>query len=355
MPMNILLPLLAITQFSPYWRGVDASFVPEYRDLGATFTVNGKLEDPLDGLARSGSNLLRLRVWVNPPKGYCDLTHTLKMALEAKRLKMDVLLNFHYSDDWADPQKQIKPKAWMEYSNTQLESAIEDHTREVIKALVKQGTPPTIIQIGNEVRDGMLWPSGQLTKGNLGQFVRFLKAAISVVRNVMPQNKKYWIMIHHDRGGDLDICQKFYDDLRSSKVDFDMIGVSYYPWWHGSLASLTKNLNNMANRYSLPVIVVETAYPFTLGFSDRVGNFVGEEKQLEPGYPATVTGQTAFISKLHSIVKSVPKNLGAGVCYWAPEYVAQKGIGTPYENLCLFNFEHEMLDGAWALGENNRK
>lgn len=336
---------------APYWRGVDASFIPQYRDLGAVFYEGKNPIEPLAAFAKTGSNLLRLRVWVDPPEKYCNPEHTLAMAREAKKLGMDLLIDFHYADSWADPGKQPKPKAWAELSNEDLEKAVREHTHRVIADLVAQKTPPKIVQIGNEIADGLLWPTGRISRGGREMFGRLLKAGIEGARAAMPKSDPLSIMIHHDQGGKNGVCRWYYDLVKELGVEFDMIGLSYYPWWHGTLDDLSKNLNDLAERYQKPLMVVETAYPFTLSSGDDTGNFVERENQLVPGYPATPQGQIAFLKKLHAIVKAVPENRGVGVCYWAPEYVAYPGIHTPCENLCLFDFERKLLPGARALGE----
>ncbi len=348
---TILACMNATSLAAPYWRGVDASFIPQYKDLGAVFYEGAKPIEPLAAFAKTGSNLLRLRVWVNPRDGYCSPERTLEMAREAKKLGMQLLIDFHYADSWADPGKQPKPQAWTDLSNEGLIEAVKIHTRQVIGDLVKQKTPPAIVQIGNEIADGLLWPTGRISRGGREMFGKLLKAGVEATRAAMPKDHRYGIMIHHDQGGKNAVCRWYFDLVKELGVDFDMIGLSFYPWWHGTLDDLQKNLNDLAARYGKPVMVVETAYPFTLQSGDATGNFVGRESQLVPGFPASPAGQSAFLKKLHEIVKAVPEHRGVGVCYWAPEYVAFRTIETPCENLCLFDLERKLLPGARALGE----
>jgi arabinogalactan endo-1,4-beta-galactosidase len=348
--MQYMLTIAAALLALPYWKGVDASFVPQYRDLNVPFYVGQARKDPLEALAKAGNNLLRLRIWVDPRHGYCDLAHTLAMAKDGQRLGMDLLLDFHYSDDWADPGKQYTPKKWSALDLDGLKKAVREHSRTTVQALVRQGTPPAIVQIGNEVRAGMLWPLGKVSgEKDMPAFAALLKAGIEGTRQGLG-GRNCWIMVHNDYGANNGACRWFYDQLKAQDVAFDMIGLSYYPWWHGSLEDLQKNVNDLADRYKMPIMVVETAYPFTLETGDPGRNFVGEEKQLLPGYPATREGQTAYLRKLHQIMKSIPEKRGAGVVYWAPEYVAAPGMPTPCENLCLFDLEHRLLPGAAALG-----
>jgi arabinogalactan endo-1,4-beta-galactosidase len=340
---------LALAAPSPFYAGADVSFLPEYRSLGAKFFDGGKATNPLVSLRDRGVKLLRLRVWVHPPAGFCSIEHTLAMAKEAKSLGMQLLIDFHYSDDWADPQHQTPPAKWKAFDEAEMAQAVYQHTKLTVTKLVEQGTPPDMVQIGNEIRDGMIWPMGQISKSGFGPLSRLLRAGIRGAREAAGK-RKLPIMIHHDRGAQLRLCKPFYQELQRRGVDFDIIGVSYYPWWHGPLPKLAENLNGLAKTFAKPVMVVETAYPFSLKWNDDTGNFVGEDKQLEPGYPATPEGQAAFLRKVTQIVREVPNGLGIGVVYWAPEYIAHPGMKTPYENLALWDFKGNILPGADALG-----
>ena len=330
--------------------GGDLSFIPEYRSLKTTFYDGLKERDPLESFSSRGAKLLRLRVWVNPPAGFCSAERTLELAREAKRLGMQTLIDFHYSDDWADPQHQVPPAAWKAFDQKRMEVAVFDHTKDVVQRLAAQGTPADMVQIGNEIRDGMIWPMGQITKSGYGPLAKLLIAGIKGVRAGAGKRVPR-IMIHHDRGAELAKCKPFYQELLKRGVKFDVIGISYYPWWHGTMQGLKENMDGLAETFKKPVMIVETAYPFTLGWKDQTGNFVGEEKQLVPGYPATPDGQAKFLRELNRLVRAVPKDRGLGVVYWAPEYVAQPGISSPYENLALYDFEHRILPGADALGD----
>lgn len=342
-------PLLIATALSrPLLNGADLSFVPEYRDLGAKFIDGGQVTDPLDSFAKSGANLLRLRVWVHPPKGYCSVEKTLALAKEAKANGMKLLIDFHYSDDWADPQHQVTPAKWQTYDQAALAQAVYQHTKATVAKLVAQGTTPEMVQVGNEIRNGMLWPIGDPREAGYGPLSRLLKAGVRAVREASPSTT---VMIHHDQGGKLKETRAFFGELKKRGVTYDVIGVSFYPWWHGTLAQLQETLNGLSGGFKKPIMVVETAYPFTLGWKDQTGNFLGEEKQLAPGYPATPAGQAAFLRELNRIVRAVPKDRGIGVVYWAPEYIAWPGMKTPYENLCLYDFDGNVLPGLKVLGE----
>ncbi len=339
--------LAATTMARPLLNGADLSFLPEYRDLGAKFLDGDASTDPLDSFVRRGAKLLRLRVWVHPPKGYCSVQRTLALAKEAKAKGMKLLIDFHYSDDWADPQHQVTPEAWRSFDQASLSQAVYSHTKATMQRLVAQGTAPEMVQVGNEIRNGMLWPIGDTRETGYGPLCRLLRAGVRAVREVSPRSQ---VMIHHDRGADLGVTRDFFGELKKRGVKFDVIGLSYYPWWHGTLPNLEKTLNGLAAKFNRPVMVVETAYPFSLGWKDQTGNFVGEEKQLAPGFPATPDGQASFLKELNRIVRAVPEGRGLGVVYWAPEYIAWPGMQSPYENLCLYDFEGRVLPGLNELG-----
>jgi arabinogalactan endo-1,4-beta-galactosidase len=348
-----------------YWTGGDMSFLPQYQDLKAEFKIGGEGVDPLALARATGSNTVRLRVWVNPKDGYCSKEKTLAMAKAAWKHGLSLMINFHYSDWWADPGHQVKPKAWEGLSVSQIAEKVEEHTFDVLNDLVRQGTPADLVQVGNEIRTGMIWPEGQLwtkEKGNneeaFTNLVTFLKAGCRAVRRIPPTKDdrdgrmvEPKIIIHNDAGGDSKNTPAWYEKLAQARVPMDYVGLSYYPWWHGSLDDLRKTMSELANQVKTPMIVVETAYPFTLDWKDSENNFVGKKDQLHGGFDATPFGQAKYLRALHATVKNAPGGLGRGVIYWAPEYVAHPGIQTPYENLCLFDFKNEAILESWkALG-----
>jgi arabinogalactan endo-1,4-beta-galactosidase len=333
-----------------YWSGADISFLPQYDALGTQFRSDGSAVDPLRLFAEKGVKLLRLRLWVDPKDGWCNLDRTLEMAKRGRSAGMELLLNFHYSDWWADPGNQATPGRWKHLELDGLTKEVRSYTRDVVRRFIAQGTTPVMVQVGNETRPGMMWPLGDLRGNDWTGFLKLVNAGISGVREASPTGKRIPVMLHNDAGGNNTDCRWWYGKLQEAKVDYDVIGLSYYPWWHGSLDSLQTNLNDLAERFQRPVMVVETAYPFSLKHRDDEKNFVGEEKQLLPGYPATPAGQAGFLRKVHEIVRAVPGGRGLGVVYWAPEYIAVPGMKTPYENLALFDFDRNALPGMAALG-----
>ncbi|NVI92970.1 glycosyl hydrolase 53 family protein [Actinomadura sp. BRA 177] len=328
--------------------GHDLSFAVQEKTAGARYTDHGRAAPPERILAAHGANYVRLRLWVNPPAGYSDLESVLTMARRAKAAGMKLLLDPHYSDFWADPQKQPVPEAWADQDLPTLANTVRTYTRDVLNRLRAQGTPADMLQLGNEIRNGMLWPTGQIdwSAGTgwdaLGTLLRAAAAGARDAAGPTPR-----LVVHFDQGGDNAWSRTFYDHIVAQRVPFDVIGLSYYPFWHGTLSDLRANMNDLAARYRRDVAVVETQYGWTLDNGDDLGNFLWQESQLVPGYPADPDGQRAFLSDLLSIVAAVPDGRGAGVFYWQPEWIPgvgwAPGEGTPNDNLTLFDFAGRAL------------
>ena len=246
-----------------FLKGMDISFTNEIEAGGGSYFENGEQRDILDILQRSGVNSIRLRIWNDPAGGYCNLERTLAMAKRIKSRGLHFLLDFHYSDRWADPANQWKPKAWEDLNFDGLLEAVRGYTHEVLSALAEQGTLPDMVQVGNEITPGMLWDDGKVdgeydTDDQWEKLTGLVKAGVSAVRAADPGIE---LMIHIDRGGDWPSTLKFLEHFERHEVDFDVIGQSFYPWWHGTLRDLGDNLTATADRFGKPIIVVETAYP----------------------------------------------------------------------------------------------
>jgi arabinogalactan endo-1,4-beta-galactosidase len=200
----------------------------------------------------------------------------------------------------------------------------------------------------------MLWDEGRLCgrfddETNWRRLASLLEAAADGVRAGSGDSEPPRIMIHFDDGGDNGKCRHFFDRLTAAGVEFDLIGLSFYPWWHGTLGELAANLDDLSERYGRDIIVVETAYPWTLGWFDDEHNIVGLESQLLPGFPATVEGQRSFIDRVIETVEGIEGQRGAGVFYWAPEWIPSAGAGTPWENMTLFDFSGNALYSIGAF------
>lgn len=330
-------------------RAVDCSFVPQIESIGGVFRSQSQVIDPIPFFASRGINTIRLRVWHSPADGFCDTAQTLALAQRVHAAGMKLLIDFHYSDSWADPGQQTKPAAWSSLSFVELQNQIRVYTMQVLAALSAQGTPADIVQLGNEITAGMLWDDGKISywgDPNWQNLATLLNAARDGVRN-SPGGDRIRIMLHIDRGADNAGTRAFFDRAEQYGVDYDMIGLSYYPWWHGGLDDLRSNLADTASRYGRPVLIAETAYPWTLAWADNQNNFVWQSTQLLPQFDATVNGQGDFLAALFDAQRRIPGNLGAGVCYWAPEFVAFVGLPSPWENLAMFDFDGEALD-SWS-------
>ena len=240
--------------------GADISFLPELEGRGIQFSDNGVAKDAIQILKEHGLNYIRLRIFNNPAtdsgyspgKGFCDLAHTLQMAKRIKAAGMKFLLDFHYSDYWADPGKQFKPAAWKNMPFPKLKDSVTAFTKQVLLALKAQGTLPDMVQPGNEINHGMLWPDGNIK--HLDSLAQLIRAGIDGINAVDPD---IVIMLHIALGGQTDESQFFIDNMLARGVDFDVIGESYYPKWHGILADLRSNLNTLAAKYGKDVVVVE--------------------------------------------------------------------------------------------------
>ena len=333
-----------------FLRGADVSEIPDVEAAGGHYLYQGKVQDPFVIMKKAGWNFVRFRVWNNPKEGFCDKAHTLAMAKRAKKAGLKISIDFHYSDWWADPGHQPKPAAWKDLSFGNLTLAVHDFTKDVIGSLVAQGTAPVMVQIGNEIRAGMIWPDGRINKGNPPEFenvATLLKAGIAGVRDVKSK-QRIQTMIHLDSGGDNGACVWWFDHLKPFNVDFDLIGLSYYPFWHGHLDAMQANVNDLAKRYGKDIYIAETAYPWT---STRKGHFEEIFSKLEPGYEANPDGQAAFVAKVISIIHQIPGGHGRGILYWAPMWFSTPKKDVPWDTLATFDDKGQALPAVAALGE----
>lgn len=345
--------LNAQTDVDSFIRGVDISFTPQIEDLGGKYKLNGVEKDVLDIFKENGANYVRLRLWHTPKDGYCGLAKTIAYAQRVKAKGLKFLLDIHYSDTWADPGHQTKPIAWAGISYGALKDSVYSYTKYVIEALKNQNAPPDMVQIGNEITSGMLWPDGRV--GGSGdqtqawkQFGELVKQGILGVKDAAG-SVPIKTIIHIDQGGKNSVCRWFFDNLIAQGVQFDLIGLSYYPWWHGSLTQVKDNLNDLSTRYNKDIVIAETAYPWTLQYADNVGNIVGSSSQLQPGYPATVKGQKDFLIALSKLIKDTNNKKGIGFFYWEPGYISVPPIGSPWENCATFDFNGEALNSLIAF------
>ena len=364
----------------PYIKGVDISTLAEVERLGGVYYEDGKQEELLAILKRNGVNYVRLRLWNNPYSetgepygaGTNDLETTIALAKRALGAGMGVLLDFHYSDFWADPGKQRKPKAWRDYSVEQLEEAVETYTREVLETMKSENVFPTMVQVGNELSNGLLWPEGRVPQYD--NIARFISAGIRGVRAV---DKAIPIMLHLDNGGKNELYREWFDNYVKRGEDFDIIGLSYYPFWHGSLQALEDNMKDIAVRYGKELIVAEVSMGFTmedyaeyekLTPEERKGMATRRELVEKIEYPMTKEGQCDFLRDFLTRLERVPNGAGRGFFYWeagwipvagsgwateaALEYIKEAGpCGNEWANQALFDYEGNALPSLRVIKE----
>ncbi len=315
-------------------RAADLSALPKIELTNSVFyNIEGNQEDMLTTLKNSGVNTVRLRIWNNPIEFHSSFEEVRIFSEKLKKRGFKVWISVHYSDTWADPGNQIPPTNWQNLSFASLKDSMYFYTEDIINEI-----NPDYIQIGNEINHGILMPYGSIANNN-EQFIELLSNGVEAVRNNTNQTK---IIIHY---AGIDGSEWFFSSLKN--IDYDIIGLSYYPIWHGEdLIRLKTKLSDIAISNNKDIIIAETAYPFTLDWNDWTNNIVGLEDQLIlPDYPATSTGQKQFIQKIREIIESTEK--GAGFCYWGGELIAfdgpQSQHGSPWENQAFYDFDNKAL------------
>jgi arabinogalactan endo-1,4-beta-galactosidase len=293
--------------------GADLSFLKAAEDNGFQFKEDGVATPGLEIFKDHGYNWIRLRLFNNPTELPNNLDYTIALAKQAKAMGYKFLLDYHYSDTWADPAKQYTPKAWESLTHQELVKAVFDYSRETMTRFREAGAFPDMVQPGNEVINGMLWPDGKLPE-NWDNFADLTRSAINGILAGCGDQPRPKIMIHIDQGGNIEKTRYFFDKILSYGIDFDIIGQSYYPWWHGSLMDLHENLAFMAKTYKKPIILVEVAY------CSEPSEYI-----KKPGpFPETPEGQREFLEEVTKMVLETPDNLGAGIMWWEP---ATAGLG----------------------------
>ncbi|CAI7979865.1 Arabinogalactan endo-beta-1,4-galactanase [Frankia sp. Hr75.2] len=325
-------------------RGADISFTLQEEAAGTGLSDGGRRLPIERILAAHGANYVRLRVWVDPPAGYSDEQSVLTLARRATDAGLRIVLNPHYSDFWADPHSQEIPVAWRGADLVTTAAKVREYTRGLVARLAAQGTPVDMVQIGNEITNGMLWPLGDVRDGTRTQWSRLAELVNSAIEGAREgtSGRPVAIVLHVDSGGDLGRSEYFFGNLIQAGVTaFDVIGVSYYPYWTGSLAALRATLDGLARQYHRDILIAETAYPWTL-VDPGPGDWVTSPDQLPDAMtvPATPAGQAAFFAELRQILHDVPDGRGLGFLAWEPGWltVAPKpGEPIPGANLAMFD------------------
>jgi arabinogalactan endo-1,4-beta-galactosidase len=290
---------------SSFAKGADISWLTQMEASGYKFyNAAGTAMDGMQLMKCLGINSIRLRVWVNPANGWCGNADLAAKAVRAKNLGLRILLDFHYSDTWADPGKQAKPAAWAAYDFATLKSTVASYTKSVMDTLKKVGVVPSWVQIGNETNDGMLWPDGRAS-ANMANFAALVNAGYQSVKAISDSIK---VIVHISNGYDNSLFRWMFDGLKANGANWDIIGISLYPTsanWASYNASCLTNMNDMVSRYGKQVMICEVGMPVT---------------------DAAACKQ--FISDLISKTQSVTGNNGLGVFYWEPEcYNNWQGYG----------------------------
>ena len=332
--------------------GADVSSLLAVEQGGATFSDAEGSADALPILKRNGVNFARVRLFHTPDRSrelVNDLAYDIALAQRIRAAGLGLLLDIHYSDTWADPGSQSKPRAWEGLTFPQLRDSVYAYTRHVVAAFRDAGATPDIVQVGNEVNVGMLFPDGHADQvdADWARFAELVSAGREGARDALGAGEDLTIM-HHV--ADPSVVEWHMDNLLRHLEPPDLLGISYYPMWHGSPATLRAVLTRLAEKYALPIVIVETAHPWTNAWVDAYDDvYHGAPANGMPPY--TPQGQAAFLRELVAALRAVPNELGAGLFYWEPAWLPGEGFGSPVDNLTLFTAAGAALPGLAALGE----
>ena len=357
--------------------GVDISTVIEVYDKGGKYyDKEGVEKDLFVILKEAGVNYIRIRLWVDPYDeegnpyggGNNDLEAALKIAVHAKSLDLGVCLDFHYSDFWADPESQVMPKAWKDLSFTDLVQKVYDYTYETLKTFKKQGATPDCVQIGNEINSGMLFEFGKISAQPTSwtRLTDLLKSANKAVKDFSPTIKT---IIHLADGATFEKFDNFFGQMKDKGVDYDIIGLSYYPFWHGTIEQFQDNMDRISAKYQKPVMVMEISYGFTTVDPSQVNttysatNIYNETHEAKGGYKTSIQGQASFLRDVFDAINKVPNHQGLGAFYWEPAWLPIQGVGwatiasgrtdeegkPTWSNQALFSYSGKALPSLYIL------
>lgn len=328
-----------------YIKGMDLSTLLELERLGAKYFDGGVERDILDIMKDYGVNAVRLRIWNDPwnashesyGAGENDVPTTLAIAKRVSEKGFGVLLNFHYSDFWADPGKQFKPKAWEGMSTQELTEAVYDFTYETMELFKKEGVNVTMVQVGNELSNGLLWPDGRLdVDGGIFEYDNIAGFVSAGIRAVRKSDASIPVMIHLDNGGRNELYRRWFDNYVARGEDFDVIGLSYYPFWHGTMDELIANMNDMAERFHKDLIIAEVSMGYTmedyqvyekLPEGERKGYATKPRLVEKIEFPMTREGQADFMKTLMERMETVSGGRARGFFWWEPAWIPVPGSG----------------------------
>lgn len=334
--------------------GGDISMLIPQEQAGVIYRDSqGQPKDLISLMTEAGCNCFRVRLFVQPTgRGGViqDVPYAIALGRRIKEAGGVFLLDLHYSDTWADPAHQTKPAAWQDLPFDALVKTVQTYTAEVIARFKAEGVLPEIVQIGNEIHPGFLWPDGRLdgadSEGSWCRFTELLKAAIGGLRSAIEPEDEVRVMIHIACGGDFDRTHWFFSRLEHYGVPYDLIGQSYYPWWHGTMKELQDNLMRTAGTFKKDILVVETAYP-----NRPIEPFeVRADRKDAMVWPCSPQGQYAFLSELIETVRRTPNQHGRGVLWWYPESVPTSRPGGWYNGaMALFDTDGGVLPAMQAF------
>ena len=337
----------AFTADDPVFLGADLSYINEMEDCGGVYRENGQIVDPFALFAERGANLVRVRLWHTPPNRYSAFPDVQRTIRRAKDAGMRILLDFHYSDHWADPSKQVPPAAWEGLTVDGMRDSVYAYTRRVLDRLAEEDLLPEMVQIGNEINPGFLLPYG--SRDDWEQLSTLLKGGIRAVRDVAGEREtRIDVMLHVAQPEHA--MSWFTEAARAGIEEYDVMGISYYSRWSSvPLAELSGHIEALVSSFApRDLLVVEAAYPWTLAGADSANNIMDGEV-VESGYPATPEGQKAY---LIDMTQAVLDGGGSGVVYWEPAWITTScstpwGKGSHWENATFFDFNagNEVLPG----------
>lgn len=334
------LPVFAQTT-RPFYAGADISMLPEIEKARGVYRDEGKPQDAIRILRDHGCNLIRLRLFVNPSTDFnpnWGATQSLPMMVElARRVKASgamFVLDLHYSDTWADPGKQFKPKAWEGLDFDSLEKKVFDYTVEVLTEFRRNGAMPDMVQVGNEITSGMIWPDGKVLDAppeteaeQWKRFSRLFNAGARAVRAMQAEGQHIPIILHIHGGGRPGLPKWFFSKFNRNPADYDIVGISFYPAWNDSIDNLKQNIDDIIRIVGKDVLVAETSYPW---------REMDVRNRNAMGWPTTKDGQKQFLEDLIKVLKAAPDGRAIGFMWWYPEAIPTQGL-------------HIYRDGAEAL------
>lgn len=325
--VSLFISMFCLAYGDKYF-GVDVS---EYLLVGGDdYRYDSTTTNALVILRWAGYNTVRIRVWTGKP---FDMEYGKRLAKECKRYGFRIFLDLHLSDSWADPGKQVPPKSWGFPSLPSFASNLSNYISQVIQEFQRDGIDIDLIQVGNEVDNGFLWPIGHIT--NRQNFLYLQKLSVNLIKSLSPSTK----VVLHLTLGNINNIMDIINLLKD--VAYDYVGFSYYPWWHGSLYYLKFVLKRVYETFGKDILIVETAYPWGYSWCDTQRNIVGEGSPILKQFPATPEGQHKYIETLMELVEG--ESFLRGFIYWGGLWVCNTNYPSPWENLALFDHERRAL------------